>query len=75
MQRHRFAEQLNQNRSPRTQAQAIDLKAFCACPLCLVQSAPAAMQWQQRIYQIAFAEAQAVVRPSLLERDLLGVWN
>jgi hypothetical protein len=34
-------------------------------------------QWtmQQYIYQQAFEQAQAVVRPSLLERDLLGVWN
>jgi len=34
-------------------------------------------QWtaQQWIYQQAFEAAQAVVRPSILERDLLGVWN
>jgi hypothetical protein len=34
-------------------------------------------QWtiQQWLYQQAFQTAQAVVRPSLLERDLLGVWN
>ena len=34
-------------------------------------------QWtmQQYIYQRAFELAQAVVRPSILERDLLGVWN
>lgn len=34
-------------------------------------------QWltMQVVYQLAFEEAQAVVRPSLLERDLLGVWN
>jgi len=27
------------------------------------------------IYQQALKEAQAVARPSILERDLLGVWN
>jgi hypothetical protein len=34
-------------------------------------------QWtvQQWIYQRAFETAQAVVQPSILERDLLGVWN
>jgi hypothetical protein len=34
-------------------------------------------QWtmQQWIYQRAFEQAQAVVRPSIVERDLLGVWN
>jgi hypothetical protein len=31
--------------------------------------------WQQWVYQCAFAQAQAVVRPSILERDLLAVWN
>jgi hypothetical protein len=34
-------------------------------------------QWlcQQWVYQQAFEAAQAVARPSLPERDLLGVWN
>lgn len=31
--------------------------------------------WQQFLYQRALEIAQAVVQPSLLERDLLGVWN
>lgn len=30
---------------------------------------------QKALYAWALAEAQAVVRPSILERDLLGVWN
>ena len=30
---------------------------------------------QQALYQWAFEQAQAVARPSILERDLLGVWN
>jgi hypothetical protein len=36
-----------------------------------------AAQWlyQQALYQWAFAQAQQVVRPSIVERDLLGVWN
>ena len=34
-------------------------------------------QWtaQQWLYQRAFEVAQAVARPSIIERDLLGVWN
>jgi hypothetical protein len=34
-------------------------------------------QWtvQQWLYQRAFAVAQTVMRPSIVERDLLGVWN
>jgi hypothetical protein len=31
--------------------------------------------WQQWVYRCAFEQAQAVTRPSILERDLLGVWN
>jgi hypothetical protein len=33
------------------------------------------LAWQLALYAWAFAEAQAVVGPSLPERDLLGVWN
>ncbi len=32
-------------------------------------------QGQQVLYQLAFAQAQEAARPSLPERDLLGVWN
>jgi hypothetical protein len=74
MQRHRFSEQLEQRRLPHPPAQAVKGNAFCACPIGLVMAGPAWL-WQQRLYQIALAEAQAVVRPSLPERDLLGVWN
>lgn len=31
--------------------------------------------FQKALYEWALAEAQAVVRPSILEQDLLGVWN
>jgi hypothetical protein len=30
---------------------------------------------QAIIYQMAFEQAQATIRPSLPERDLLAVWN
>jgi hypothetical protein len=30
---------------------------------------------QQWLYLQAFQEAQRVAQPSILERDLLGVWN
>lgn len=50
--------------------------AFLLCPLMsLPCTSPAQGQWQQNLYAWALAQAQAVVRPSLLERDLLGVWN
>ncbi len=50
--------------------------AFLFCPLvCLPAGTPAQGQWQQGLYEWALAQAKAVVRPSLLERDLLAVWN
>jgi hypothetical protein len=50
--------------------------AFVVCPLaCLPAVPPAFLLWQQSLYQWALAEAQAVVQPSLPERDLLAVWN
>ena len=76
MHRHRFLEHLERQAFPQPQARPISTAAFCACPMALVMGVPAvALQWQQRIYQLAFEQAQAVVRPSLPERDLLGVWN
>ena len=51
-------------------------EAFALVPLsCLPPLSPEEAARQQALYQWAFNEAQAVVRPSILERDLLGVWN
>jgi hypothetical protein len=49
--------------------------AFVLCPLCPAPAPPGYALWQQALYQWAFAQAQAVARPSLPERDLLAVWN
>lgn len=50
--------------------------AFVMMPTSQLPPVPAdRAAWQQALYEWALAEAQAVVRPSLLERDLLGVWN
>jgi hypothetical protein len=50
--------------------------AFVLCPLVWF---PVPVEgWlavQQGLYQKALEEAKAVVRPSIVERDLLGVWN
>ncbi len=49
---------------------------FLACPAALLPvGCPAQWLCQQWLYQRALELAQAVLRPSLLERDLLGVWN
>jgi hypothetical protein len=45
------------------------------CPLALVQAQLAGQTMWQRVYLLAFQQAQAVVRPSLVERDLLAHWN
>jgi hypothetical protein len=71
MQHHRFREQFVPPSVPRVASQPLNSTAFCVCPTNPFGTWP----WQQLVYQIAFREAQAVVRPSLLERDLLGVWN
>jgi hypothetical protein len=50
--------------------------AFVMVPLtCLPPVALTQWLYVQALYQWAFAEAQQVLRPSILERDLLGVWN
>jgi hypothetical protein len=50
--------------------------AFVIIPVAnLPAGRPDQVAWQRALYEWAFAEAQAVVQPSLLERDLLGVWN
>jgi len=50
--------------------------AFALYPMGIAPGAdPVGWLCQQAVYQWAFQEAQAVVRPSILERDLLGVWN
>jgi hypothetical protein len=51
-------------------------EGFLLCPLGgLPVCSPEHSQWQQSLYAWAFSQARAVVRPSLLERDLLAVWN
>ena len=75
MPRHRFLDGAGNWRLPRPQAAPVSANAFCACPVALMGSAGGmASAWQQ-VYQAALEEARAVVRPSLLERDLLGVRN
>jgi hypothetical protein len=78
MPRHRFLEFFEVQIIPRSQAAShpVGVGAFCACPMALLSATggvPA--PWQMSLYQRAFAEAQAVLRPSIIERDLLANWN
>lgn len=76
MQRHRFLDAAFPRPLPVPQAAPINLRAFWVVPIGLLPGASVeACWWQQWLYQTAFEQAQAVVRPSLPERDLLGHWN
>jgi hypothetical protein len=49
---------------------------FMICPVALIQALPVtnpALQFA--IYQQAFELAKEMARPSIVELDLLGVWN
>ena len=61
---------------PKPPAATPNTDAFVMLPLTgLPASTPDQAAYQKALYEKAFAEAQAVVQPSLLDRDLLGVWN
>lgn len=72
MSRFTFPEQ-DRFRLPQPPAPQMTPAGFVAClvPIFDGQSAEQ-LNW---IYQQAFEKAQAVARPSILERDLLGFWN
>jgi hypothetical protein len=62
--------------APRPQPEQPGPGAFVLVPMnCLPPTNPAQWLWQQSVYQWAREQAEAVVRPSLPERDLLAVWN
>jgi hypothetical protein len=62
---------------PRPPAPALLPSAFVMiCPAACFPGVTVAHAAAQRwVYQYALEQAQAVARPSLLERDLLAVWN
>jgi hypothetical protein len=74
MDRNRFGEPTDCYRLPQPPAPAPRPESFAACPL--PPGLPLDFRLAQcLLYQLAFERAQAVVRPSLPERDLAGVWN
>jgi hypothetical protein len=72
MHRHRFSDQFSG--SPRAEA-ASPGQGFILCPLALQQGWQGAVCPWQDVYRLAYAQAQAVVRPSLLERFQVKNWN
>jgi len=73
---HRLRALLAPSSQSQPAFQAVSWAGFFAYPSCLFRGLSAG-SWaaQQWVYQAAFQEAQAVVRPSLPERDLLATWN
>jgi hypothetical protein len=72
----RFSTEPEFVRLPQPPAPAITPAAFLMCPAAGIPGhCQEQWSWQQWLYQRAFEVAQAVARPSLLERDLLGFWN
>ncbi len=58
----------------RTQTEVpVNPAAFMACPLSF--AVPQAGGWGPSVYDIAFQQAQAAVRPAPPQRDLFAVWN
>jgi hypothetical protein len=75
MHRHRFTLEA-EVRLPQPPPPTVSPAGFLCCPAFWCQGlTPEQYLWQQWVYHTAFTQAQAVVRPSLLERDLLAVWN
>ncbi len=58
-----------------TQPQPLPGSFVCVPLSCLPGLSPEQREAQAFLYQLALKEAEAVARPSLPERDLLGVWN
>jgi hypothetical protein len=65
MSRHRFLDLVQPEPTLPTVGQPTLSSGFVVCPVVLQTGAWA---WQQQIYQWAYEQARAVVRPSRLER-------
>jgi len=76
MRRHRHLTEAELYRLPQPPQSAPSATGFVLCPAALAAgTSPGQWAFCQMVYQLAFAQAQAVARPSLPERDLLAVWN
>lgn len=63
------------SRLPKPPEPAPSPEAFALVPLQQLPLSEEGAARAQALYAWALGQAQAVVRPSLPERDLLGVWN
>jgi hypothetical protein len=61
---------------PASPAPQPGLQTFVAVPpTCLPNCTSDQQQLTQELYRLALEQVEAVLRPSLPERDLLAVWN
>jgi hypothetical protein len=67
MSQHRFAH-LTPASSPGAMATAVRDPGFMICPVALRPATADQTQLWQQLFERAYREAQAVVRPSILER-------
>jgi hypothetical protein len=72
MYRHQIASDIPTHRLPLPPAPSPEAGAFALWP---VVAAPAVLVAVELLYRTAFEHAQAVARPSVLQRDLLAVAN
>ena len=72
MSRNRLFTEEPMFRIPQAPPAPVTPEGFVMCPQLVLCGLNPQQQW---LYQRAFELAQVVIRPSLPERDLLGVWN
>jgi hypothetical protein len=76
MSRNRLLHLTEAVRLPQSPEPAVSARAFALYPVsCFPVATANQVEWRQNLYRQALEQARAVARPSLLERDLLGVWN
>jgi hypothetical protein len=74
MERNRLGSVQPENiRLPRPQTPPLNPANFLLCSVPCVH--PMQATWQHELYQWAYAQAQAVAAPSILERDLAASLN
>lgn len=73
---HRLAKEADYYRLPEPPPAPVQPRNFALCSMAVIPGCTAA-QWAglRQLYDLAFEQAQAIVRPSILERDAFAFWN
>ena len=67
MARHRFRDQIR-NEVQQLPSATLSCKGFMVCPAAVQQLVVGGVSWQGAVYEMALAEARAVVLSSVVER-------